>query len=270
MEHNLSADRIRAGLTTSVIGRSLVYLSETSSTNDDARRLANAGGVDGLLVITDHQTAGKGRLQRRWVAPPGSSLLMSLLLRPAIQPVQAQQLTMMCGLAVCDAIEAETGLRVGLKWPNDVVVGGAKLGGILTEIEVRDDKLDFAIVGIGLNVNLNLSQLPRELLMRATSLSSELGRAVSRLQVLWAFLGSVEERYFLLEDGQSPHVEWSQRLTTLGQPVTVTEGKRSFEGVAQEVDHNGALLVRQASGEMATVLAGDVTLRFGQTGLDLL
>jgi BirA family biotin operon repressor/biotin-[acetyl-CoA-carboxylase] ligase len=177
---------------------------------------------------------------------------------------------MISGLSVCDAVEAQTGLRPGLKWPNDVVVCGAKLGGILTEIEIQDSKLEYAIVGIGLNVSLDLSQLPKDLLMRATSLYNELGQPVSRLQLLWAFLLSFEERYFSLEGGHSPHIEWSQRLTTLGQPVIVTSNSTAFEGVAEGVDRNGALLVRRASGELETILAGDVTLRFGQTGSDLL
>ncbi len=266
----LSSERIRAGLTTTVVGRQLVYLPETGSTNDEARRLAQSGAADGLLVVADYQTAGRGRLQRNWVAPPGSSLLMSLLFRPDLPPFQAQRLTMICGLAVCDAVEAQTGLQMTLKWPNDVVVGGAKVGGILTEIEVMGEQLAYGIVGIGLNVGLDPSQLPTDLVVRATSLANEIGRPVPRLPLLWSFLQALEGRYFVLKSGYSPHVEWSEKLSTLGQRVTVSGGSEVLQGVAEGVDSNGALLVRLASGRLETVLAGDVTLRFGQTGSDLL
>lgn len=266
----LSPERIRAGLNTTVVGRQLVYLPETGSTNDEARHLAQSGAADGLLVVADFQTAGRGRLQRSWVAPPGSSLLMSLLFRLDLPPFQAQRLTMICGLAVCDAVESQTGLRLALKWPNDVVVGGAKAGGILTEIEVRGEQLAYGIVGIGVNVNLDISLLPNDLLMRATSLSNEIGRPVPRLPMLWAFLHALEDRYFALKAGHSPHVEWSEKLSTLGQRVTVSGGSDVLQGVAEGVDSNGALLVRLDSGCLETVLAGDVTLRFGQTGPDLL
>lgn len=270
-EDRLSVTRIRAGLTTTLVGAELVYLPGTGSTQDEARRLSEAGASDGLLVVADHQTAGRGRLQRQWVAPSGSSLLMSLLFRPELRPVQAQRLTMICGLAVCDAIEAQTGLQAALKWPNDVMLGGAKAGGILTEIEVMGGRLAYGIVGIGLNVNLDVTLLSKDLLMQATSLSNEIGRPVSRLPLLWSFLEAVERRYLFLRAGQSPHVEWSQRLSTLGQHVTVSGvGESCLEGVAEGVDANGALLVRLASGQLETVLAGDVTLRFGQTGADLL
>jgi len=266
----LSAESIRAGLTTTMIGHQLVYLPETGSTNDKARQLARAGAADGLLVVADHQTDGRGRLRRHWIAPPGSSLLMSLLFRPKLQPFQAQQLTMICGLAVCDAVENQTGLQTTLKWPNDVLVGGAKAGGILTEIEVMGEQLVYGIVGIGLNVDLDLSLLPRDLLMSATSLSNEIGRQVPRLPLLHAFLQAVEDRYSALKSGRSPHSEWSERLATLGQHVRVSAANEVLEGVAEGVDSNGALLLRLVSGRLETVLAGDVTLRFGQSGSDLL
>ena len=270
MMDELSAERIREGLSTKVVGRELVYLPETGSTQDEARRLARAGAGDGLLVIADHQTSGRGRLQRQWVAPPGSSLLMSLLFRPALRPFQAQRLTMICGLAACDAVECQTGLQVALKWPNDVVIGGAKAGGILTEIEVMGDRLAYGIVGIGLNVALDLPQLPKDLLMPATSLSAEAGRPVPRLPLLRDFLQAADKRYLSLKAGHSPHIEWSQRLATLGQRVTVSGSGDVIEGVAEGVDSDGALLVRREGGGLETVLAGDVTLRFGQTGANLL
>lgn len=257
----LSAERILAGLDTVFVGQNLVYLPETGSTNDEVRRLARAGAPVGTLVVSDFQTVGRGRYDRRWEAPPGSSLLMSLLFRPDLAPHQVQRLTMICGLATADAIEGETNLRVGLKWPNDIVVNGAKAGGILTEIELLGDQLDYVVVGIGLNVNLDPSELDGVLLVPATSLSREMGCRVARLPLLWAFLRAVEVRYRALQAGRSPHAEWAQRLVTVGQLVTVAGGREMLEGVAEGVDANGALLVRQADGRLKTILAGDVTIR---------
>jgi BirA family biotin operon repressor/biotin-[acetyl-CoA-carboxylase] ligase len=256
----LSVIGIGAGLNTALFGRNVVHSPEIQSTNDEARRLAEGGAPEGTLVITDYQTVGRGRLDRRWEAPPGSSLLMSLLFRPALAPWETQRLTMICSLGVADAVESETGLCVGLKWPNDIVVGGAKVGGILTEIGISRGQVDYAVVGVGLNVNLDPSQLPGHLLMPATSLSSVLGKPVARLPLLWAFLRAVESRYRALRAGRSPHSQWAERLVTLGERVAVGLAGSLVEGVAEGVDPDGALLVRLASGRLETVVAGDVTL----------
>lgn len=257
----LSAERIRVGLRTEFVGRNLVYLPEAGSTNTEARRLGKAGAPDGTLVMADYQTSGRGRLERRWEAPPGSSLLVSLIFRPTLAPHQIQRLTMVCSLAVADAVEAETGLCVGLKWPNDLMVDGSKVGGILTELELRGDRVDYAVVGIGLNVNLDPSELPGDLLMPVTSLSHALGRRVARRPLLWAVLWAVEARYLALKAGHSPHAEWAERLVTVGQPVTISLAGGVLEGMAEGLDANGALLVRQADGRLEAVVAGDVTLR---------
>jgi BirA family biotin operon repressor/biotin-[acetyl-CoA-carboxylase] ligase len=257
----LTSDRILAGLETAFVGRSLEHWPEIESTNARARHLAEVGAPEGTVVITDYQTAGRGRLGRQWVAPAGSSLLMSLLFRPQVTPAQVQRVTMICGLAAVDAIESETGLRAGLKWPNDILVGGAKVGGILTEIGLSGDRVDYAVVGIGLNVNLDPAQLPRDLLMEATSLAHVLGESVPQLPLLRALLQTVETRYLALQSGHSPHGEWAERLVTLGRPVTVALGDGVVQGVAEGVDADGALLVRSADGRLRAVLAGDVTLR---------
>jgi BirA family biotin operon repressor/biotin-[acetyl-CoA-carboxylase] ligase len=249
------------GLETEFVGRNLVYRPAIGSTNDEARRLARAGALEGTLVVTDYQTSGRGRLDRRWEAPAGSSLLMSLVFRPHLAAHQVQRLTMICGLAAVDAIEAETRLQVGLKWPNDLVIAGAKLGGILTEIELDGSRVDHVVVGIGLNVNLDPDQLPQDLLVSATSLSQASGRKVARLPLLRDLLRAIEVRYRALQAGQSPQAEWAARLVTLGQSVAVSAMDSCLEGVAEGVDDNGALLLRLADGRLETVLAGDVTLR---------
>jgi len=257
----LLPERICQGLTTAFVGRNLVYLPETGSTNDEARRLARAGAPEGTLVIAEFQTAGRGRLARRWLAPPGSSLLMSLVFRPSLAPHQVQRLTMACGLAIADAVKGETGLEAGLKWPNDVVFEGGKAGGILTEVEFAGQRIDSVVVGIGLNVNLDPGRLPQDLLVPATSLSRECGREVARLPLLWALLRAVEARYVALQAGYSPHGEWAERLVTVGQRVTVSAAGTELEGVAEGVEEEGALLVRLDDGRLEKIVAGDVTLR---------
>lgn len=257
----LSAGAIQAGLTTAFIGQNLVYLPEVGSTNDAARLLAEQGAPEGSLVLADHQTAGRGRLARRWEAPAGSSLLLSLVFRPPLAPHQVQRLTMVCGLAVADAVEAETGLRVALKWPNDILIDGAKAGGILVELVSTGERVEFVIVGIGLNVNLHPADLPGELLVPATSLSQRAGREVGRARLLRALLQAIEVRYVALLQGHRPEGEWAGRLLTLGQRVSVSGAGSVVEGVAEAVDADGALLVRCAGGRLERILAGDVTLR---------
>jgi BirA family biotin operon repressor/biotin-[acetyl-CoA-carboxylase] ligase len=260
--NRLSADLILKHLATHFLGRNLVYLPETASTNADARRLAAAGAPDGTVVVAEYQSAGRGRLERRWVAPPGSSLLASVLLRPDLAPYRAQRLTMLAGLAAADAIEAETGLHAGLKWPNDLLIGERKVGGILTEVDVSGERLSYAVLGIGLNVNLDPAALPGELLERATSLSAELGREVDRLSLLLALLALLEKRYIALGAGAADlHREWAGRLVTVGREVVVSAGDGEWWGVAEGVDDDGALLVRPPGGEARRVVAGDVRPR---------
>jgi BirA family biotin operon repressor/biotin-[acetyl-CoA-carboxylase] ligase len=261
-EDALCADRILAGLETRLVARNLIYLPETDSTMDEARRLAEQGAPDGTLVVTDYQTAGRGRLDRRWQAPPASSLLLSFIFRPAVASHQVQQLTMLCGLAVAESVEAETGLPVGLKWPNDLEIGGAKVGGILTEVEMSGVRVTYAVVGVGLNVNLDPQQLSGPFLARATSLSAELGRPVARLPLLWAVLHAVEARYMALGAGvPGVHAEWARHLVTLGRTVTVSAGDPVWEGTAEGVDADGALLVRRIDGSLERIVAGDVIVR---------
>ena len=157
---DLSAESIAAALITQRLGRPVLYFPRTGSTNDVAHAEAATGALDGLLVIADEQTAGRGRLDRRWWAPPGSSLLMSLLLRPPLPPNQAGQLTMCLGLAAIEGIEAVTGLRPALKWPNDLLLNGRKLGGMLTELRLDGERLAYAVLGLGVNVNMDFEPQP--------------------------------------------------------------------------------------------------------------
>jgi len=256
----LSAESIKRGLRTALIGQNIVYRPCLGSTNDLLKVLAAQGAPEGTLVITDEQTAGRGRLGRKWLAPPNTSLLLSLLFRPNLAPNQAQRLTMICSLAIADAIEGLTGLTVDLKWPNDILIRGKKAGGILTELGTTGERLDYVAVGMGLNVNLAVSALP-ELRDMATSISQELGREVSRLELLCRILEGIEARYNFLRRGESPHGEWAARLINLGCEVQVTTPDEALTGWAERVDDDGALIVRTPDGERKRVLAGDMTLR---------
>lgn len=249
-------------LTTRIFGRELVILSHTGSTNDVARGLAAQGAPEGTVVVADEQTAGRGRLGRRWVAPPSTCLLCSLLFRPTLSLSQANRLTMLCSLAAADAVREVAGLQVSLKWPNDLIVQSPtwkKLAGVLTETGMTGTQLDFVVVGIGINVNVPPEVLPN-LDPSATSILAEIGREVDRVGLLIAFLAGVEHRYEALRTGESPHQEWAARLATLGRPVKVTTSDEVLTGVAESVDEDGALHLRTPDGALHRLLAGDVTL----------
>jgi BirA family biotin operon repressor/biotin-[acetyl-CoA-carboxylase] ligase len=267
--NHLDLSAVHAILTTHTFGRELVYLPCTSSTNDEAKELAAQGAPEGTVVVADEQTAGRGRMGRQWMAPPATCILCSILFRPQLLPTQAQRLTMVCGLAATDAVEEIAGLQVWLKWPNDLIVKSQipnaksqdwkKLAGVLTETAFKGDQGAFAIVGIGINVNVQVEMLP-ELDPNATSILAEAGQPTDRAALLAALLAGVERRYEALEAGESPHKEWAARLATLGQQVQAIASGETLVGVAESVDENGALLLRAADGTLHRLLVGDVTL----------
>ena len=267
MNDLLNENRIRSALTTRVFGREIVYRARTGSTNDLAKELAAQGAAEGLVVVTDEQTAGRGRMSRRWLAPAGTSLLASILFRPNLAPLRANQLTMLCSLAAADAVTQVAGLPVALKWPNDLVVGETawrKLAGVLTDTGILGDQLSFVVVGIGINVNLPPRALP-ELAPNATSILAETGRATDRASLLAALLAGIERRYDRLRSDESPHAEWAARLATLGRRVTATTSQGTLTGIAEAVHENGALLLRTEEGALVSLAAGDVTPREKQT-----
>lgn len=271
----LSGDLVRHKLPTYTFGQNVIFTEKTGSTNTELKKLADQGAPEGLLYLTEEQVSGRGRLEKSWQAPPESSLLMSLLFRPShfLAPRQAQRLTMICALALIEAIYARTDLKPYLKWPNDLVWNdGKKLAGILTELEIEDNKLVWAVVGAGLNVNLDFVNEPAyqtgngspPLAQTATSLSMILKRDTSdlRLPILQSFLFNVERRYNALQDGHLPHQAWRERLIGLGEPVVIIgiDGSKRH-GTMVGVNEDGALLLAQADGTVETILAGEVSLR---------
>ncbi len=240
-----------------------MVLEQVGSTNDLAHEQARAGAGDGLLILAEEQTAGRGRLDRSWWAPAGTCLLMSLLLRsePKLALRLAGQLTMCLGLGAAEGIEEVTGVRAGLKWPNDVVIGGRKLGGMLTELNTDGGQLNYAVLGLGLNVNHDFAAAgaPAEITGLATSLMLEIGHEVDRVALLAAILRRTEQWYDGVLAGDSPHEAWAGRLDTLDRRVRVTLHDGGLEGVAVGVTPEGGLLVRDEGGVVHTVWSGDVT-----------
>lgn len=268
-DDELNESKVRAALRTMWLGRPYLYVKEIGSTNDRLKEMARDPTYPaGLVLLADHQSAGRGRLDRRWEAPHGTSLLFSVLLRPRWPARRAAWLTMLAGLAVAEAIETVAGLSPGLKWPNDVMLEyddeWRKVCGLLLDVALDPDgHVESAILGVGLNVNQPAGGLPDVTTLAATSLFVTGGRPISRLSMLTAILERLERRYDAALDGRSPAQVWSERLITLGRSVQVTASgsAEALFGVAEATDEWGQLLVRDAAGTLHTIAAGDVTLR---------
>ena len=257
VKNNLSANSITDGLQTRFIGQKVIYRPVMTSTMEVARQEIQKGAGEGTVVITDEQTAGRGRLKRVWLTPRGN-IALSVILYPAKPYLPS--LIMISSLAVAVSIEAVTGLKPQLKWPNDVLIDGKKVCGILIESQGQSDTVDYAIIGIGINVNLRTDDFP-EISPVATSLSHELGREVSRLTLVRHLLTEIERRYLGLQTGVPVFEEWRDSLITLGKQVLVTSGDTTQEGIAESVAGDGSLLLRRPDGSSTRILAGDVTLR---------
>jgi len=251
-----------AGLDTRRIGCRLVCLRETESTNQVAFRMAEDGAPEGSVVIADAQSAGKGRLGRVWLSPAGVNLYCSIVLRPPISPVAACQLTFLSVVAVARAIESCTELVPQIKWPNDILVSGKKVAGLLNEMNAETEKVNFVVLGIGVNLNMRHSQLGEGVRHPATSLLEEGGVPVDRTAFTRALLRELDALYerFLLEGEGPVRAEWLERSAIRGRRVRVSYGSRDFCGEVRGVDPFGALLVETPDGVLETVLSGDVTL----------
>jgi BirA family biotin operon repressor/biotin-[acetyl-CoA-carboxylase] ligase len=253
----LSPTEISRSLKTGFVGQKVIAYPSLTSTNDIAKREAKKGAREGTVVVAEEQTAGRGRLKRAWLSPKGS-LALSIILHPT--PARLPALIMVASLAVVHSIEKVSGLKSQIKWPNDVLVNGKKVCGILIESDVRGSAVDYAVIGIGLNVNLNTADFP-EIAATATSISHELGREISRREMIRCLLVEVENLYLALGEGDSVFLEWRERLVTLGKEVEINSGQTSYQGIAESVASDGSLFLRQPDGNLIKIVAGDVSLR---------
>ena len=223
---------------------------------DDARELARDGAAEGTVVVAEEQGAGRGRFDRRWVSPPGLNLYFTILLCP--ETAQLAAMNMAAALAVHGVASEATGLAASVKWPNDARVGGRKLGGILIETEFDGGRLAHALVGIGINVNLDVNEHP-EIAEVATSLRSATGREFEREEILVSTLRRFDDLYARVRAWESLTAEWSAVLETLGKRVELRRGDEVLRGLAEGVDDAGNLILLQDDGERVSVVAGEVT-----------
>ncbi|HZX95740.1 MAG TPA: biotin--[acetyl-CoA-carboxylase] ligase [Myxococcales bacterium] len=256
----LGEEQIAPLLASGEMGRSIHHFEELESTNDEAHRLAEAGALHGEVVIAEVQTKGRGRRGRSWIAPPGKSLAMSVILRPSLPPSRAPEITLLAAVALAEAARELGAHATRIKWPNDLEVRGRKLAGLLTELHADADRVRHAVLGIGLNVTLQPGDLPAELRAVATSLLIETGERQPRPMVCARILEHLEEWLSLHEtEGFAPVAErWRELSSTLGHRVRVATEGATIEGDAVDLAEDGALLVREAGGALVRVVAGDV------------
>jgi BirA family biotin operon repressor/biotin-[acetyl-CoA-carboxylase] ligase len=246
------------------IGREILFSPEVDSTNQKARDYSLKGAEEGSVIMAESQSKGRGRMGRPWQSPPGVNLYASIILRPALVPAVAQQITLLAGVAGANALARSTGVDARIKWPNDIFVHGKKVAGILSEMEAEGPRVRFVILGMGVNVNWQKEDMSPDFREMATSLRIEAGREFSRAKVAAELFEELEKEYALfLKEQFSPRLrdEWN-RLSWINQKwVTLRVTDREFEGQVLGLDTDGALLLVNRDGKIHRFIAGDVSLR---------
>lgn len=259
----LTPAEVQPSLKTRWMGKAIHYFPRLDSTNAKAYELATRGAEEGEVVIAESQEKGKGRLGRHWFSPPYLNLYLSVVLRPNIPPHQAPLITLMAAVATAEAIETYTGLRPVIKWPNDILLGGRKVAGLLNEIQSETDRIHFIILGVGVNLNADKKIYPKEIRTLATSLKQEMGRAISRKDFLSILLKELEDWYavFLKEGGDAVLRTWRRLAQIKGKQLKVASFGQEIVGAGIDVDSDGALIIETRRGERKRVVAGDVEYR---------
>lgn len=262
-EHPVPWELLKA-LDTSFVGRGdIIYRDSAGSTQSIAIALAEKGKTN-AVVIAEQQSGGRGRMKRKWLSPRGG-IWMSVVLKPAVPTATSTMLPFVAAIAVCEAIRESTGLAANLKWPNDVMVAGKKAAGILLDLSAEAETVNYAVIGIGINANVDASKLKidREGRPAVTSLRDELGRDINRLQLVKILLEKLEHFYLMLERSGSPAIvaEWRKRSDMVGKKVTVLQQGKSRHGTAASINDDGSLVVRTADGDM-NVVSGDVLVSY--------
>ncbi len=252
---------IDSALHTETFGRHVVYLESTQSTNEEAKKIAREGAEEGTIVVAEEQITGHGRLARGFYSPFAKGIWFSLILRPKFFPMEASKCTLLAAVGVCRGIRRMGLADAGIKWPNDILVHGKKLVGILTLMSASMEKIDYIIMGIGINTGIKKNEFPEDFREGATSFLNE-GINVSRKDLLAAILGELEKEYSIAQDEGFDKVldDWRALSVTLGQEVRVIFSDDSYTGKAVDIDRDGCLLVNTGS-EVKRVIAGDVSIR---------
>jgi BirA family biotin operon repressor/biotin-[acetyl-CoA-carboxylase] ligase len=272
-------DEIRAVFRGDIIGKEIVFYGVTTSTNDRAIELGQSrkslsaraynkdlqetkDAVNGTVIIADSQERGRGRFDRNWISPPGVNLYFTVLLEPPFSSKEVPVITLMAAVAVVSAIRENVGLNAEIKWPNDILIRNKKVGGILTEMKSDIDRINFIAVGIGLNVNMPVTMLPRKLRSLSTSLIKEKTEPVNRVELLGTILSKLEYWYKLLLKGNKNVLlkEWLSLNSTVGKKVMVKSYDRVITGMAEGISADGELVVRLSSGAVEKIHAGEVTI----------
>jgi len=241
-------------LKTAIVGRNILYYRTLPSTMDFAKRLAKEGIGEGVVVLCDEQTEGRGRQGRKWFAASSSSILMSVVFRPTLE--QLPQLNMLASLAIVLTIEKVARIKSTIKWPNDVLIDGKKIAGILMENAFEGAALQAAIVGVGLNISLDVSAYP-EISSIATSLSAKDGRDFNRDDILRTLLQEMDTLYQAVRRNDDVYHQWLPHVETLGKTVRIKSGKSVEEGLAQSIGPDGSLTLRRADGSLVTIATGE-------------
>lgn len=254
-------ETISNAINTKWAGKTVHFVEETNSTNIWIKELANEGAKHGTLAVAEFQTAGRGRFDRKWTADAGSAIMMTLLLRPEIQPMQAPMLTLIMGLSVAQAVE-KLGFRTTIKWPNDVVISKKKICGILTEMSLSGADINY--VGIGVGINVNIKEFPEELQDKATSLYLEKGQVFDRTQVIGLVMEAFEinyEKFIKTCDLTYLKNDYEKLLANMEQPVRIIDKYNPFQGICLGINEKGELLVQCEDGNVTSVCAGEVSVR---------
>jgi BirA family biotin operon repressor/biotin-[acetyl-CoA-carboxylase] ligase len=246
-----------------IIGKEIIFFDSIPSTNDKAFEIAmERENPEGLLVVADKQTRGRGRLGRNWISPAGVNLYFTVIVQPPFSPEEASIISLAAPVAVVTAIRKYTGLPAQIKWPNDILIKDKKAGGILLEMKSMRNRTHLVAVGIGINVNMPVDALPSEIRTLSTSLKTETGAPVNRVALLKEILNELGRSYkFLLTGNKRALInEWIRLNSTIGNTVTIRNQERIISGVADSINDKGELRVRLSSGKIETVRAGDVTI----------
>jgi BirA family biotin operon repressor/biotin-[acetyl-CoA-carboxylase] ligase len=256
----LDLARVRALVHAERLVLTFHYFQEIDSTNAHARELAERGAGEGAIVVAESQTQGRGRLGRRWESPPCGNLYVSMVLRPNLAPRNAPQITLTAAVALVETVNRFLPVRASIKWPNDILVENRKLAGILTEAACRAERIDYVVLGIGLNVNGRVAAMPEELRGRATSMADLAGKSVSRESVLARLIQDLDRCYGELESSgfESLRARWDAGFSWRGRRVRVDLGGEAVSGTAQGIDREGALIVEDEQGRRRSIVAGDV------------